>query len=234
MVALLIALALALPPDATRVTRSGSTTRLFDTSDSARACGDATRAEARAELEPPVTTAGAAARTAPTPKRAADEICDAGTLVRLAPLTRLRVIRSDDGYSLVRVVAGKNAGKQGWTETAQLATNASDAAAELEEQRQQADTSRAASEGEHEAATVRKIYTQTKEALLQACEAFDRSGKLHDILSQAPTDGARLDAYVKALGEQRNCLVLTSNGGDATAAETARRLLDIISPKVDR
>ena len=234
MLALLIAVALAPPSASTHVTKPGSTARLFDTSDSARACADATSADMKADLEAQLAAAKAGSQRTPTPRGTAEEICNAGTLVKLAPLTRLSVVRAEDGYSLVRVVAGKNAGKQGWTPTAQLAKSAAEAVAEQDQQRQQADAASAAPEGEEEAATVRRIYTDTKEALRQACDAFDRSAKLRYILAQAPTEGGRRDAYVKALGEQRECLVLAVDGGDDAAAEAARRLLDMIPPKVAR
>jgi hypothetical protein len=239
MLALLIALVLAPPSESARVTKAGSTTRLFDTRDSARACVDAMAADLKAELEG--HRAAGSRRAAPTTKGTADEICDAGTLVKLAPLTRLSLVRTEDAYSLVRVVAGKNAVKQGWTQTADLAESTADAAAEQEQQPQQADAAvatreqqeaQARTEPEEEAATVRKIYSDTKDALRQACgEAFDQGAKLRDILAQAPTDGPRLDAYTKALEEQSNCLVMVANGGDTVAVEAARRLLGMIPPK---
>ena len=241
MLALLIALALAPPSESARVTKPGSTTRLFDTKDSARACVDAIAADRKAELD--ATHAAGSRRAAPTTKGTADEICDAGTLVTLAPLTRLSLVRTEDAYSLVRVVAGKNAAKQGWTHTADLAKSAAEATAEQEQQPQPADAAGAAreqqeaearTEPEEEAATVRRIYLDTKEALRQACVAFDHSAKLRDILAQAPTDGPRLDAYTKALEEQSNCLVMVLTGGDTVAIEAARRLLDMIPPKSAR
>ena len=143
--------------------------------------------------------------------------------MKLAPLTRLSLVRTEDAYSLVRVVAGKNAAKQGWTHTADLAKSAADAAAEQEQPPRQPDAAGAAreqqeaqarAEPEEEAATVRRIYSDTKEALRQACYEFDRSAKLRDILAMAPTDGPRLDAYVKALEEQRNCLAMVVDGTD--------------------
>ena len=238
MLALLIALVLAPPSESARVTKPGSTTRLFDTRDSARACVDAMAADLKAELDAnrAAVTAGSR-RAAPTTKGTADEICDAGTLVKLAPLTRLSLVRTEDAYSLVRVVAGKNAAKQGWTHTADLAKSAAQAAAEQEQQPQQADAAvavreqqeaQARTEPEEEAAMVRRIYSDTKEALRQACVAFDHSAKLRYLLAQAPTDGPRLDAYTKALEEQRNCLVMVVDGGDAVAIEAARRLLGMI------
>jgi hypothetical protein len=241
MLALLIALVLAPPSESARVTKPGSTTRLFDTRDSARACVDAMAADLKAELD--ANHAAGSRRAAPTTKGTADEICDAGTLVKLAPLTRLSLVRTEEVYSLVRVVAGKNAAKQGWTHTADLAKSTAEAAAEQEQQPQQADAAVAAreqqeaqarTEPEEEAATVRRIYSDTKEALRQACSAFDHSAKLRDILAQAPTDGPRLDAYTKALEEQRNCLVMVVNGGDPVGVEAARRLLGMIPPQSAR
>jgi hypothetical protein len=240
MLPLLIALVLAQPSESARVTKLGSTTRLFDTMDSARACVDAMAADLKAELD--ANRAAGSRRAAPTTKETADEICDAGTLVKLAPLTRLSLVRTEAAYSLA-VVAGKNAAKQGWTHTADLAKSAAEATAEQEQQPQQADAAGAAreqqeaearTEPEEEAATVRRIYLDTKEALRQACVAFDHSAKLRDILAQAPTDGPRLDAYTKALEEQRNCLVMVVNGGDTVAIEAARRLLDMIPSKSAR
>jgi hypothetical protein len=178
-------------------------------------------------------------KAAPTTKGTADEICDAGTLVKLAPLTQLGLVRTEEAYSLVRVVAGKNAAKKGWTRTADLVKSAAEAAAEQEQQPPQADAAVAAREQqeaqvrtapEEEEATVRRTYSDTKEALRQACVTFDQSAKLRDILAQAPTDGPRLDAYVKALEEQRNCLVMFADGSDAVAIEAARRLLGMIPP----
>jgi len=241
MLALLIALALAPPSESARVTKPGSTTRLFDTRDSARACVDAIAADRKAELD--ATHAAGSRRAAPTTKGRADEICDAGTLVKLAPLTRLSLVRTEDAYSLVRVVAGKNAAKQGWTHIADLAKSAAEAAAEQEQQPQQANAAgtareqqeaQARTEPEEEAATVRKIYSDTKEALRRACYEFDRSAKLRYILAQAPTDGPRLDAYTKALEEQRDCLVMVVNGGDTVAVEAARQLLGMIPSKSTR
>jgi len=244
MLALLIALALAPPSESARVTKPGSTTRLFDTRDSARACVDAMAADLKAELDANRAAVKAGSqREAPTTKGTADEICDAGTLVKLAPLTRLSLVRTEDAYSLVRVVAGKNAAKQGWTHIADLAKSAAEAAAEQEQQPQQANAAGAAreqqeaqarTEPEEEAATVRKIYSDTKEALRRACYEFDRSAKLRYILAQAPTDGPRLDAYTKALEEQRDCLVMVVNGGDTVAVEAARQLLGMIPSKSTR
>jgi hypothetical protein len=242
MLALLIALVLAPPSEPARVTKPGSTTRLFDTRDSARACVDAMAADLKAELD--ANHAAGSRRAAPTTKGTADEICDAGTLVKLAPLTRLSLVRTEDAYTLVRVVAGKNTAKQGWTRTADLANSIAEAAAEQEQQPQQADAAVAAreqqeaqarTEPEEEAATVRKIYSDTKESLRQACgEAFGQGAKLRYILAQAPTDGPRLDAYTKALEEQSNCLVMVANGSDTVAIEAARRLLGMIPPKSAR
>jgi hypothetical protein len=238
MLALLIALVLAPPSESARVTKPGATTRLFDTRDSARACVDAMAADLKAELDANRAAVKAGSRrAAPTTKGTADEICDAGTLVKLAPLTRLGLVRAEDVYSLVRVVAGKNAAKEGWTHTADLAESAAEAAAEQEPP--QADAAVAAreqqeaqarTEPEEEAATVRRIYSDTKEALRQACGAFDHSAKLRSILAQAPTDGPRLAAYTKALEEQRNCLVMVVNSGDTMGIEAARRLLGMIPP----
>ncbi len=237
MLALLIALVLAPPPQLARVTKPGSTTRLFDTRDSARACVDAMAADLKAELD--ANRAAGSRRAAPTTKGTADDICDAGTLVKLAPFTRLSLVRTEADYSLVRVTAGKNAAKQGWTHTADLAKSAAEAEAEQEQQPQPADAAGAArrqqetegrTEPEEEEASVRRIYLDTKEALRQACLAFDHSAKLRDIIARAPIDGPRLDAYTKALEEQRNCLVMVLNGGDTVATEAARRLLGMIPP----
>jgi len=239
MLAHLIALVLAPPPESARVTKPGSTTRLFDTRDSARACVDAMAADLKAELD--ASRAAGSRRAAPTTKGTADEICDAGTLVKLAPWTTLSLVRTEDVYSLVRVVAGKNAAKQGWTRTADLANSTAEAAAEQEQQAQPAATPReqqeaqARAEPEEEATAVRKIYSDTKETLRQACgEVFDQGGKLRYILAQAPPDGPRLDAYTKALEEQGNCLVMLANGGDPVAVEAARRLLGLIPPTSPR
>jgi hypothetical protein len=240
MLALVIALVLAPPPESPRVTKPGSTTRLFDTRDSARACVDAMAADLKAGVDEnrAAVTAGSR-KAAPTTKGAADEICDAGTLVKLAPLTQLGLVRTEEAYSLVRVVAGKNVAKKGWTCTADLVKSAADAPAEQEQQPPQADAAVATREQqeaqartapEEEEATVRRIYSDTKEALRQACVTFDQSSKLRDILAQAPTDGPRLDAYAKALEEQRNCLVMFADGSDAVAIEAARRLLGMIPP----
>jgi hypothetical protein len=242
MLALLIALVLAPPSEPARVTKPGSTTRLFDTRDSARACLDAMAADLKAELD--ANHAAGSRRPAPTTKETADEICDAGTLVKLAPWTRLSLVRTEDAYALVRVVAGKNTAKQGWTRTADLANSVAEAAAEQAQQPQPADSAVAAREQrealartqpEEEAAAIRKIYSDTKESLRQACgEAFGQGAKLRYILAQAPTAGPRLDAYAKALEEQSNCLVMFANGGDTVAIEAARQLLGMIPPKSAR
>jgi hypothetical protein len=132
--------------------------------------------------------------------------------------------------SLVRVVAGKNAAKQGWTRTADLAYSTAEAAADQEQQAQPAATPReqqealARAEPEEEAARVPKIYEDTKETLRQACgETFDQGGTLRYILAQDPTDGPRLDAYTEALEEQINCPVMLANSRRRLSSRASRR-----------
>lgn len=86
---------------------AGATVRLFDTAASAQACTDATAADLAAELE-------AAANSGRRPVGSADEVCDAGTVVKLAPATLVRVTKTSGKLVSVTVEGGKNAGKRGW------------------------------------------------------------------------------------------------------------------------
>jgi hypothetical protein len=110
----------------TRVTQPGTVTRLFDTADSGRACGDASYADWKANIDAEIAATKGGYRSTPT-KGTGEEICEAGTIANLAPSTRVSVVRMGEedtpgrvSYSLVRVVAGKNAGKEGWIATGSL------------------------------------------------------------------------------------------------------------------
>jgi hypothetical protein len=146
MLALLIALVLAPPSESARVTKPGSTTRLFDTRDSARACVDAMAADLKAELDANRGSQGGLAERSPFSEGdgGRDLRCghagEAGSIDTAWP-------RANGGCLQPGASSRwQNAAKQGWTHTADLARSAAEAAAEQEQQPQPADAAGAARE----------------------------------------------------------------------------------------
>lgn len=104
----------ALPGSKQRL-RAGAVVPLFDTLESMGACYSARlvdlRVRSQAELEAAREGSPVAA-----PKETAGEVCEAGTIVKLAPRTQVAVIKANaTGHAIqVTVTSGKNAGKEGW------------------------------------------------------------------------------------------------------------------------
>ena len=103
----LVAQVQELSPPIAKFTRPEKVTEVFDTPDSFKACLSARMSG--------VASGRYGAKTA-------DEVCDAGIVVKLAPGTHVEVrkIGPNGGTSFVAVVSGKNAAKEGWVLSADL------------------------------------------------------------------------------------------------------------------
>jgi len=106
------------PKPIVATTQAEATTRLFDTATSAKACTDAMVADLSSEIDTGLARAKGEAAVGKKP--GADEICDAGTLVKLAPSTSVRILKKTDSLRQVSVRAGKNTGKRGWVHAGEL------------------------------------------------------------------------------------------------------------------